>query len=210
MSRREGVVSRIIVTIMDRSANAALPLSYSKTFPTLRAGAAFTLATGLGEKRFVDFFEPHACVIAFIPEHGSKRTPPCIQNRLRLSGLGEGGGIHVADEDRTVALDQPGAQFVQEIFPPIRDLGVNRSGTGSLSRSLRAGQLRLQIAVEPLAEAIPQRQPPYGEVHLAAAIADRFDLVSRPRELHPKPLAEPYVRFSSHTAPIVRTVPRLK
>jgi hypothetical protein len=175
MSRRESVVSRIIVTITDRSANAALPLSYSKTFPAFRAGAAFTLATGLGGKRFVDFFEPHACVIAFIPKHGSERTPPCIRNRLRLSGL-----------------------------------GVNRSGTGSLSRSLRAGQLRLQIAVEPLAEAVPQRHPPSGEVHLAAAIADRFDLVSRPRELHPKPLAEPYVRFSSHTAPIVRTVPRLK
>jgi hypothetical protein len=59
-------VSRIIVTIMDRSANVALPLSYSKTFPAFQAGAAVTLATGLGGKRFVDFIEPHACAIADI------------------------------------------------------------------------------------------------------------------------------------------------
>jgi uncharacterized protein DUF6788 len=31
-------------------------------------------------------------------------------------------------------------------------------------------------------------------------------LESRPREFHPKPLAEPYVTLSRHTAPIVRTV----
>ena len=33
----------------------------------------------------------------------------------------------------------------------------------------------------------------------------RSTKVSRPRESHPKPLAEPYVTLSCHTAPIVRT-----
>ena len=139
MPRREDVLSRINVTIMDRFANAALPSSHSKTFPALRAGAAVTHAAGLGGKRFVDFFEPHACVIAFVPKHGSERTPPCIQNRLRLSGFGKGRGIHIADEDRTVAVDQLGTQFMQEVFAAIRDPGVNRSGSGSLSCSLCAG-----------------------------------------------------------------------
>ncbi len=248
-------MSCIDVTIMDRSAHSALPSSYSKAFPAFRAGAAVTHAAGLGGKRFLDFCEPHPCVIVLIPKHGSERTPPCIQDRLRLSGLGQGGGIHIADEDRTVGLDQVGAQFVQEILPTIRDLGVNRSGARSLSRSLRAGQLRLQITVEPLGierrqfggtesrealqaqkdsearnravkacaergfisliarslrpgdthikipaaptiltevprtqfkvtqtETVPQRQPPSGEVHLAAAIADRSDLKRDPAQ----------------------------
>jgi hypothetical protein len=188
-SRRENVGSRIIVTIMDRSANAALPLSYSKTFPALRAGAAFTLATGLGGKRFVDFIEPHACVSASIPKHGSERTPPCIQNRLCLSGFGEGGGIRVADEDCTVAFDQLGAQIVQEVLPPIRDLGVNRSGTGSLSRIMPTGGLsRPQLKV-PQTEAIPQRQPSSGEVNLAAVIADRTDLERDPAQGAPRAAA---------------------
>jgi hypothetical protein len=150
MSRREGIVSCIDVTIMDRSAHRALPSSYSKIFPAFGAGAAVTHAAGLGGKRFIDFCEPHACVIAFIPKHGSERTPTRIQDGLRLSGLGEGGGIHIADEDCTIAFDQPGAQFVQEILPAIRDLGVNRSRAKCVSRALRAGQLRLQVTVEPL------------------------------------------------------------
>jgi hypothetical protein len=142
MCRREDGLRCIHVTIMDRAAKATLPSPYSKTFPTLRAGAPVTHATGLGGKRFLDFCEPHACVIAFVPKHGSKRTPPCIQNGHRLSGLGESGGIHVADEDRTLVLGELGAQVVQEVFASIRDLRVNRSGTASLARPLRASQLQ--------------------------------------------------------------------
>ena len=32
-------------------------------------------------------------------------------------------------------------------------------------------------------------------------------LVSRPREFHPRPLAEPYVTLSRHTAPIIQPLP---
>src|SRR5450631_4438630 len=122
MSRREDIVSCIDVTIMDRSAHSALPSAYSKIFPAFGAGAAVTLAAGLGGKRLIDFLEPHACVSAFIRQHGSEHTPPRIEHRLGQSGLSQRGGIHVADEESTVGLDQPGTQFVQEIFPPIRDL----------------------------------------------------------------------------------------
>src|ERR1700684_4486581 len=128
MSRREDIVSCIDVTIMDRSAHSALPSPYSKIFPAFGAGAAVTHAAVLGGKRFVDFIKPHACVSAFIRQHGSERTPPRIEHRLGLSGLSDSGGIHVANEDSTVGLDQVGAQFMQEIFSPMRDLGVNRSG----------------------------------------------------------------------------------
>src|ERR1700720_804194 len=139
MSRREDNVSCIDVTIMDRFAHSALPSPYSKIFPAFRAGAAFTHATGLGGKRFIDFIKPHACVSALILQHGSKCAPARIEHRLGLSGLSQRRGIHVANEQSPVGLDQAGTQFVQEIFAPIRDLGVNRSGSVSMAGALWAG-----------------------------------------------------------------------
>jgi hypothetical protein len=122
MSRREDHVSCIDVTIMDRFAHSALPSAYSKIFPAFRAGATVTPAAGLGGKRFIDFIKPHACVSAFVQQHGSECTPIRIEHGLCQSSPCERGGIHVANEDRTVGLDQTGAQFMQEIFAPIRDL----------------------------------------------------------------------------------------
>jgi hypothetical protein len=150
MSRREDIMSCIDVTIVDRSAHSALPSPYSKTFPAFRAGAAFTHAAGLGGKRFINFIKPHACVSAFIQQHGSKCAPTGIEHRLGLSGLCESGGIHVTDEESTVGLDQAGAQFVQEIFSPIRDLGVNSSGSVSMASALCASQGGFQVAVKAL------------------------------------------------------------
>src|SRR5580698_6753603 len=106
MSRREDIVSCIDVTIMDRVAHSALPSSYSKIFPAFGAGAAVTHAAGLGGKRFIDFCKLHACVSAFVQQHGSKCAPARIEHRLGQLGLCESGGIDVADEDRTVGLDQ--------------------------------------------------------------------------------------------------------
>jgi len=93
MSRREDNVSCIHVTIMDRSADSALPSSYSKIFPAFRAGAAVTPAAGLGGKRFVYFCKPRACVSAFVQQHGSKCAPTGIEHRLGQSGLSKSGGI---------------------------------------------------------------------------------------------------------------------
>src|ERR1700719_1743887 len=150
MSRREDNVSCIDVTIMDRFAHSALPPPYSKIFPAFWAGAAVTPAAVLGGKRFIDFIKPHACVIAFVQQHGSKCAPARIEHRLGQSGLSESGGIHVANEDSTVGLHQVGAQFVQEIFAPIRDLGVNRSGSVSMTGALCAGEGGFQVAEKAL------------------------------------------------------------
>src|SRR3984957_10243967 len=150
MSRREDHVSCIDVTIMDRFAHSALPSAYSKIFPAFGAGAAVTHAAGLGGKRFIDFVKPHACVSALVQQHGSECAPARIEHRLGQSGLCESGGIHVANEDGTVGLDQVGAQFMQEIFSPIRDLGVNRSGSVSMAGALGGGQHGFQVAVKAL------------------------------------------------------------
>jgi hypothetical protein len=150
MSRREDIVSCIDVTIMDRFAHSALPSPYSKIFPAFGAGAAFTHAAGLGGKRLIDFCKPHACVSAFIQQHGSECAPASIEHRLGLPGLCKRGGIHVADEQSPVGLDQVSTQFVQEIFSPIRDLGMNRSRSVSMAGALHAGQSRFQVAIKVL------------------------------------------------------------
>ena len=143
-------MSCIDVTIMDRSAHSALPSPYSKIFPAFGAGAAVTHAAGLAGKRFIDFSKPHACVSAFVRQHGSKCAPTRIEHRLGLSGLGESGGIHVADEESPVGLHQTGAEFMQEILSPIGDLGVNRSGSLSMPGALRDSQRGFQVAVKAL------------------------------------------------------------
>src|ERR1700686_3850176 len=150
MSRREDIVSCIDVTIMDRFAHSALPSSYSKIFPAFGAGAAVTHAAVLGGKRFIDFIKPHACVSAFILQHGSECTPARIEYRLGQSGLSQSGGIHIANEDSTLGLDQAGAPFMQEIFAPIRYRGVNRSGSVSMAGALSAGEGGFQVAVKAL------------------------------------------------------------
>ena len=148
MSRREDIVSCIDVTIMDRSAHSALPSSHSKIFPARRAGAAFTHAAGLGGKRFIDFRKPHACVSAFVLQHGSKCAPARVEHRFGLSGLRQRGGIYVSDEQSTVGLDQAGAQFVQKIFSAIRDFGMNRSRSVSMAGALRASQDGFHVVVK--------------------------------------------------------------
>jgi hypothetical protein len=119
-------VSCIDVTIMDRFAHSALASPYSKIIPAFGAGAAVTPAAGLGGKRFIDFIKPHACVSALIQQHGSECAPARIEHRLGLSGLSQSGGIHVADEDTPVGLEQTGAELMQEISLAGLNAGVSR------------------------------------------------------------------------------------
>ncbi len=124
------------MTSSSPSASRALPSPDAKIFPAFGAGAAVTHAAGLGGKRFIDLREPYACVSAFILRHGSQRAPSGIEYRLGLSGLGKSGGIDVADEDRTMSLDDLGAQFMPDLSAPIRALGLNRSGSLSMPGTL--------------------------------------------------------------------------
>ncbi|HEV7358148.1 MAG TPA: hypothetical protein VGN99_09130, partial [Steroidobacteraceae bacterium] len=141
-------------------------------------------AAALGGKRFIDFGKPHACVSAFVQQHGSKYAPTGIEYRLRHSGLCQSRGIHVADEDRTVSVDKAGAQFVQEIFSPIRDFGMKRSGSVSMTGALRNCQRRFQVAVKALglnrrqSLITERRKGPQAQIDSKArnrAIEDRVD-----------------------------------
>ena len=194
MSRREDIVSCIDVTIVNRSAHSALPSSYSKIFPAFRASAAFTHAAGLGGKRFIDFGKPHACVSAFVQQHGSKCAPTGIEHRLGLSSLCKSRGIYVADEDRTVRLDQAGAQLVQKIFAPIRDLGVNRAGSVSMAAALCAGQYGFQVAVKAIS--LDRRQRLITE--RGKGPQSQIDSQTRDRAIEDRGSGR-FISFSSHS-----------
>ena len=87
-------------------------------------------------------------MIAFILRHGAERAPACVQDGLRLVGFRKSRGVHVANEDRTVALNKPSAEFVVEIFAPVGNLAVNRLDAAFLVRTLNDGQFRLQRTEE--------------------------------------------------------------
>jgi hypothetical protein len=72
-SRRENVLRGVDVPVVDRSASATRPRSYSETCDTFRAAARVARRTDLGRKRFVNFSERCTCEIAFVPEHHGPR-----------------------------------------------------------------------------------------------------------------------------------------
>jgi hypothetical protein len=87
-------------------------------------------------------------VIAFILQHGSECTPASVQNRFGLVRFRESRGIHVAYEDRTVASNETGAEFVMKIFSTVRDLGVERLDLILLVRPLGNSQLLFHLTIE--------------------------------------------------------------
>src|SRR5512133_2588289 len=113
MPGRENVDGSVDVTMVHRFALAARPFfcrisdPTSQTFQAFRASAPVTATIGLGGIGFVDFLEPHACDIAFILQHGSEYPPARVQNRFGLVRFRKSRGIHVANEDRTIALSEP-------------------------------------------------------------------------------------------------------
>jgi hypothetical protein len=157
-------VSRIDVTIMDRFAHSAPPSPYSKIFPAFGAGAAVTHAAGLGGKRFIDFRKPHACVSAFIQQHGSKCAPARIEHRLGLSPIRDLG----VNRPRSVSMAGALCAGHTDIQIP-----------ASAAVFTEAPCTRFEV---PQSVAIPQRQPTSGEVDLSASIANRSDLEGNPAQ----------------------------
>jgi hypothetical protein len=143
----ENVLGGVDVTVVYRSTFAASPFSYSKTFPAFRASAPVTAATGLGGIRLIDLLEPHACDIALILQHGPECTPARVENRFGLVRLRKGGGIHVANEERTIASNKPGAEFVMKVFSTVRNLGVDRPDPTFLVCALGTGPLCFQLSI---------------------------------------------------------------
>jgi hypothetical protein len=187
MSRREDIVSCIDVTIMDRFAHRALPSPYSKNFPAFGAGAAITPAAGLGGKRFIDFGKPHACVSAFVQQHGSKCAPARIEHRLGQLGLwwqsliterGKRAQPQIDSHTRHRAIeDRADRRFISLLRPCAGHTDIQIPASAAVFTEIARPQLDASETV-----AVPQRQPPSREVDLSASIANRSDLERNPTQ----------------------------
>ena len=58
--------------------------------------------------------------------------------------------LHLVNEDGTIASNEPGAQFVLEVVPPVGDFCMDRLDPVLLVGALRNGQLFSQRAIERL------------------------------------------------------------
>ena len=86
--------------------NRTDPLARAQARQTFWAGARCAAAALLGGELLVDWFEPYACVIALVLQHGSESAPPGVQHGLGHAGAGELLGVDVAHENRLMVFDQ--------------------------------------------------------------------------------------------------------
>lgn len=138
------------VAVVLRAACAAAPGSDAQAFEPFGPGVSATGAALLGGARLVNLLEPHACVIALVLQHGSKRAPPGVQDGLGHKGLGERLGVHIAHEDHLMRAHQSGREFVQEVIPAVGNLGIEGPHPVLAPGALSHRQRFFQVAVEPL------------------------------------------------------------
>src|ERR1700722_14919465 len=116
MSRtEEDIASGVDITIMRDATLSTYPASYSEVCDTFRPRLAGARRTDSGKERFIPFLVPSPVLRRFIAEHVSEESPACIKNRLRQAGLGESGGIHVADRDVIELSNEAGRELVVKI-----------------------------------------------------------------------------------------------
>lgn len=143
----ENVQRGIGVAIMRRPAVRTFPTSYAKCAYAFRAadGIAPAARTHLGSVSLVGFGKRRPCLLAFIREHQPETRPAGIGNGFSHPCPLEAGRVHIANNDVTVLPHKFGRLLVQEIFAAVRDLGVYRSNTRLIARSLGFSQGRFVL-----------------------------------------------------------------
>ena len=136
------------VPVVCSATSTARPGAHAQARQPLGAASLVAVAALLGGESFVDFFEPGACVIAFVPKHGSERAPARIQHGLCHVGFSEARRAYVADEDGAMLCNKRRGVFVQKVFSAVTDFLVDGAGALHLVGPLRHRQLGLQVPVE--------------------------------------------------------------
>src|SRR5580692_5956865 len=113
MSRtEEDIASRVDISIMQNTTLSTYPASYSEVCDTFRPRLAVAKRTDSGRERFIDFLVASPVRSRFVAEHASEGRPARIEHRLRQAGLGESGGIYIADRDVIELSDDAGRELV--------------------------------------------------------------------------------------------------
>lgn len=145
----KNVASRIDVAIVRRPAFAAFPVPHSKRAHTFRtAGGNSTAARArLGTVSFVSFDNHGSVPSGLVAEHMPELRPSSVKNGLCHPCLGEGGGVHIADDDQTILPDNPSGLFVKMVTAGIGDLGMDRLDPLLVSRPLSASEYGLKLSI---------------------------------------------------------------
>src|SRR5277367_1253296 len=141
----EDIATRVGIPIMQDTTLSTYPASYSEVCDTFRPRLAVAKRTDSGRERFIHFLVPSPVRGRFVAEHASEGRPACIENGLRQAGLGESGGIHIADRDVIKLSNDAGRQLVVKVTAGIGDSRINvrrlTSFAGPLRGSAFVGQL---------------------------------------------------------------------
>src|SRR6202047_5167644 len=115
MSRtEEDIASGVDITIMRNAALSTYPASYSEVCDTFRPRLAGARRTDSGRERFIHFLVPSPVRGRLVAEHVAEGRPACIKDGLRQAGLGESGGVHIADRDVIELSNDAGRELAEK------------------------------------------------------------------------------------------------
>src|SRR3984893_1704060 len=150
MSRtEEDIASRVDITIMRDATLSTYPASYSEVCDTFRPRLAGARRTDSGRERFIHFLVPSPVRNRFVAEHASEGRPACIEDGLRQAGLGESGGIHIADRDVIELSNDAGRELVVKITPRVDDACVDVGRLAPFAGALRGSEFVRQLPEKP-------------------------------------------------------------
>ncbi|SFF55756.1 hypothetical protein SAMN05518865_101490 [Duganella sp. CF458] len=155
------------------TAITACPFPYSKACDTSRprVGQGATIRAGLGGKAFVHLHIPCAMLNSLVRQHFPEGRPACIQHGLRQAGLGESGGIDIADNDMVKRTRNLQRRVMQRIEPAARRIGMDGLDPAPFMRALRGRERRFGLAIEARCRN-PIRIRQYGQVFQTQVNAD--------------------------------------
>jgi hypothetical protein len=123
MSRtEEDISSRVDVPIMRNTTLSTYPASYSELCDTFRPRLGVARRTVSGGERFIHFLVPSSVRSRFVAEHASEGRPACIEDGFRQAGLGESGGVHVADRNMIELSNDESRAFMVKVTAGIGDM----------------------------------------------------------------------------------------
>jgi hypothetical protein len=95
----------------------------------------------------------------FVAEHASEGRPACIEDGFRQAGLGESGGVHVADRNMIELSNDESRAFMVKVTAGIGDTGVNVRRLASFTGALRDSEFVGQLAQIPrVLDLLPGRE----------------------------------------------------
>ena len=150
MSRtEEDIASRVDIPIMRDTTLNTYPASYSELCDTFRPRLACARRTDSGRERFIHFIVPSPVRDRFVAEHVSEGRPASIQYRFRQAGLGESGGIHIADGDVVELSNDADRELMVKVPSRIADARVQIRGLTLLTRPLGGREFVSQLSQQP-------------------------------------------------------------